>query len=102
MRASKDILLLEMTEENNNEENAITVQNALDRLTKDPMIDPLDDSLSNEILLEMVQVLKLRWCAPFTDDEAVAQQAARRFGLETEYVSHSLLPTGANSLETAL
>lgn len=91
-----------MTEENAPLETELTVENALDRMTKDPMLDPLDDTLSNEVLIEMVQLLKKRWSAPFTDDEPVALQAARRFHLENEYQAHSLLPSGANSLETSL
>lgn len=53
------------------------------RLQKDPMIDPCDDTLSNEELHEQIRNLKEHFTKPIADLH-VAREAAVRFGLQDQ------------------
>ena len=76
----------------------------VERLTKDPMVDPCDDNLTDEELRHAVFFLKDHWTVPLdtTSGMSIARQSAERFRLADQYDSNTLLPTGTNSLETAL
>ena len=76
-------------------------QENLERLTRDPMADPIDDNLTDEQLRNLVFFLKDHWTSPLGPDK-IPRQAAERFQLVDQYDANTLLPTGTNSLETAL